>query len=153
MVVYQVKVSLYPDFDHSIPFLDQYFDFIENIVAKYDSLVDYQLSEFILIRNNPWVIDLFTETDYYFQKQKNAVVYDQRNLNIFYPGDILLIPTFNKANELLDFKNNLLLDVNIPEYRLNILSGDYQIHSFSIRVGRNSTKFLQTAGPDGREED
>ena len=35
----------------------KYFQFMDSVVGKYDSIVPYDLSEHLLVRNNPWNID------------------------------------------------------------------------------------------------
>ncbi|NBC64407.1 MAG: hypothetical protein GVY07_01930, partial [Bacteroidetes bacterium] len=49
--------------------IKDYFDEMARIVEKYDSILNHQISEHLMIRNNPWVIDSLAATDYYLLKE------------------------------------------------------------------------------------
>ncbi len=60
--------------------IGQYFDYMDSLVNLYDSLVPYPLSEHLLVRANPWIIDTLANTDYYRMMARDSFVYDQRKL-------------------------------------------------------------------------
>ena len=55
--------------------VEKYFSFLDSIVLQYDSLTPYHLTEHLLIRANPWVIDTLRNTDYYIQKARGFFIY------------------------------------------------------------------------------
>ena len=125
-----------------------YFDFMDTIVAIYDTMVSYPLTEHILVRANPWIIDTLENTDYYRRKERGEFVYDQKKLMVLKKGDTLSIPDSTWANEIIQKQENTIIDVNIPEYKLKIIEDEKVLHTFLVRVGRNETKYLATVGRD-----
>lgn len=123
-----------------------YFQFIDSVVAAYDSLVCYPLTEHLLIHQNPWVIDTLMSFDYYRQKEAGHFIYDQRELVVLHQGDTLWLPDENKAAQITLKLSRTTIDVNIPEYKLRIIVGDSTWYTFPVRVGRNEVKYLKTAG-------
>ena len=45
--------------------IETYFQFIDSIVQKYAALTSYNLTEHLLVRANPWIIENLKNTDYY----------------------------------------------------------------------------------------
>ena len=125
--------------------VDAYFDFIENVVTTYDSLVPYDLTMYLLIHNNNWIIDTFAHTDYYYQKDKGNFIYDQQAEIVLKKGEILLVPNEEKANQIIEKINSFSIDVNIPEFQLRILENDSIVHTFPVRVGQTGERFMSTA--------
>lgn len=123
----------------------QYFHFLDSIVAVYDTLVSYPLSEHLLVRANPWIIDTLANTDYYRQKSRGIFIYDQRDMKVLNKGDTLRIPDDAAAAEIHDRLSKTVIDVNIPEFRLRIIERDTVKYIFPVRVGRNEIKYLKTA--------
>lgn len=132
-------------FEDTIKIKD-YYKVMDSIVKKYNSLPGYQLSEHLIIRNNPWVIDSLTATDYYSLRESGIINLNPRELPIFKPGDHLLIPNSNALDSLNQLFSQTHLDINIPEFKLRILQGDSIIYEFPVRVGRNERKYLAMAG-------
>ena len=64
-----------------------YFSFLDGLVKKYDSLVPYALSEHVLVRANPWIMDTLANTDYYRQMAKGSFVYDQLKMIVLRNND------------------------------------------------------------------
>jgi L,D-transpeptidase ErfK/SrfK len=126
--------------------VENYFQFIDSIVIKYNSLTTYKLTEHLLVRANPWVITKLKNTDYYLMKQKDSFVYNQKKMIVLKKGNELIIPNSKTAKELLTSFKNTLIDVNVPEFKLRIYKNDKELYSFPIRVGRNEKKYLKMAG-------
>lgn len=98
-----------------------YFPFMDSLVIAYDSLVDYQLNEHILVHANPWIIDNLESYDYYARKEKGEFIEDQKETLALNKGDILIIPTNSFAQEIQKMVNRIIIDVNIPEFKLRII--------------------------------
>ncbi len=125
-----------------------YFDFIDGVVAHYDTILDYQISEHLIMRANPDLIDSLINTDYYLLKAKGKFVYDPQSIVILKKGDSLKIPNKREVELLSQKMANTTIDVNIPEYKLQILEGGSPIHESKVRVGRNTKRYLAMAGRD-----
>ncbi len=123
----------------------QYFPYIDSIVAQFDSVADYPLTEHILVRANDWIIDTLASFDYYKMMERGIFVYDQRDLVVLKKGDSINIPNSQEATDIQRRLNNTVIDVNIPEYKLRIIEMDSVKHTFTVRVGRNESKYLKTA--------
>lgn len=123
-----------------------YFEFMDHLVARYDSLTPYPLSEHLIARANPWLIDSLAETDYYRQIARGNFVYDQRKMTVLHPGTTLRLPGPQTAAALLETMKNTWLDINIPAFQLHIRQKDSVLHTFPVRVGKTKRKFLVMAG-------
>lgn len=134
-----------------IPVLDMvsvthYFQYMEALVRQYDTLGDYPLSENLLLRANPWILDTLVNTDYYIQMARGNFVFDQPRMPVLKPGDTILIPGPKTAAVLLDKMSKTWLDLNIPAYTLRVMEGDSVLYSMLVRVGKDQKKYLQMAG-------
>ncbi|MCC6410781.1 MAG: L,D-transpeptidase [Saprospiraceae bacterium] len=123
-----------------------YFTFIDALVAKYDTLAPYKLTEHLLVRANPWLIDSLAATDYYLQMAKGNYVHEQRQTIVLHAGDTLQVPGPLQAARILEAMNNTLIDVNIPAFRLRVLQSDSVLFEVPVRVGKNKTEYLEMAG-------
>jgi L,D-transpeptidase ErfK/SrfK len=123
-----------------------YFPFMDSVVRHYDSLVAYDLTEHLLVRANPWIIDTLSSYDYDLRMPKGQFIADQNEEVMLKNGDTILVPNDTVAAQLQNDFQHTILDVNIPEYKLRIFQGDTVLHTFSVRVGRNEEKFLGMAG-------
>lgn len=123
-----------------------YFRYLNKIVRQYDTLVPYPLSEQLLVRANPWIIDTLESTDYYRMKKRGIKLYAQPDVIVLHRGDTLFFPDSLAGFQLLDRMQNTLIDVNIPEYRLRIREYGDTLYSFPVRVGQNKARFLKTVG-------
>lgn len=119
-----------------------FFEYMDTLVKRYDSLVPYTISEHLIVWANPWIIDTLEGTDYYRMKEKGIFVYDQQALYVLKEGDTIFIPNGEKANRLLEEQKQIVIDLNIPEFTLRILSGNDTLYTFPIRVGQNKSRFL-----------
>ncbi|MGB3777729.1 MAG: L,D-transpeptidase [Tunicatimonas sp.] len=124
----------------------EYFPFIDSVVAAYDTRVPYPLTEHLLVRANPWIIDTLVNTDYYHRRDRGRFVHNQPALPVLRPGDTIRIPTKAEAYAIQRQLNRTVLDVNIPEFVLRIWIGDSVRHAFPVRVGQNKQRYLETAG-------
>ncbi|WP_100609899.1 L,D-transpeptidase [Confluentibacter lentus] len=123
-----------------------YFQYIDSLVIKYDSITPYKLTEHLLVRSNPWIIDTLQNTDYYRMIVKDSFVYDQKKMIVLPKGALIFIPDSMKAEKLLKSFNHTLIDINIPEFKLRIYEDSTQLYEFPVRVGRNEKKYLAMAG-------
>lgn len=123
-----------------------YFKFMDALVQQYDTLAPYDLSEHLLVRANPWIIDTLENTDYYRQMARGNFVFDQRKMAVLHPGDTLRLPGPQTAATLLAGMHNTRLDINIPAFRLNIVANDSILYTLPCRVGKNTDKFLVVVG-------
>ncbi len=126
--------------------MKDYFDFMDAIVCRYDSLLNHSMSEHLIVRNNPWIIDTLAATDYYRLKERGIINLDQQELVIFRPGNYLIIPDSSNVDSLNRLFDQTYLDVNVPEYKLRIVQHDTVAYKFPVRVGRNERKYLAMAG-------
>ena len=130
--------------------LEAYFSWIEGVIEKYDSLLPYALTEQLIVHANPWIIDTFAHSDYYYQMQRGVFVYNQRAHIVLRKGDSLAIPALYTASKLEEKLSQIRLDINLPEYKLRIWQGDSLLHTFPVRIGQNRKKFLSS---ENREVD
>ncbi|WP_296381580.1 L,D-transpeptidase [Winogradskyella sp.] len=126
--------------------IEKYFEYLDSIVFKYDSLTPYKLTEHLLVRSNPWIIDTLQNTDYYRMKTKDSFVYNQKKMIALPRGNLIIIPDSIRANELLNKFQNTTIDINIPEFKLRIHEDSILLYKFPIRVGRNEKKYLEMSG-------
>ena len=141
----EIKPPLYVAIGNEVK-IKNYFDFIDSIVIKYDSLVPYTLSEHLLVHANPWIIDHLVDTDYYTLIEKGEFLFDQKEKVILFSHDALIIPDTNWVKKYQYKQSQTYLDINVPQYRLSIIEGNKTLHSFPVRVGRNKERYLETAG-------
>jgi L,D-transpeptidase ErfK/SrfK len=130
--------------------IENYFQFMDSIVKSYDSITPYKLSEHLLVRANPWIIDTLNNTDYYIMKAKDSFVYNQKKMIALPKGNSIVIPDSILAKKLVSTFQKTTIDINIPEFKLRIFEDAILLHEFSIRVGRNEKKYLEMSG---REQD
>ena len=125
--------------------IETYFQFIDSIVQKYAALTSYNLTEHLLVRANPWIIENLKNTDYYIMKARDSFVYNQKKMIVFRKGDVIVLPDSIKAQDILEAFKKTYIDINIPEYKLRIIEDSTELYKFSIRVGRPEWKYLKMA--------
>jgi L,D-transpeptidase ErfK/SrfK len=125
--------------------IEKYFSFLDSIVLQYDSLTPYHLTEHLLIRANPWVIDTLRNTDYYIQKARGLFIYDQKKIVVLKKGDHLILPDSVLAKKITASFQKTRIDINIPEFKLRIFEDSLALFKFPIRVGRDERKYLGMA--------
>ncbi|WP_190811034.1 L,D-transpeptidase [Flagellimonas sp. S3867] len=135
--VSEVQVPILEDIQ-----IKNYFAYMDSLVVAHDSITPFPLTEHLLVRANPWIIDTLENTDYYRLMAKDSFVYDQKNMIVLPKGASLKIPDSLVANRLLNDFRNTYVDVNIPEYKLRIYQDSTLIYTFPIRVGRNAKRYL-----------
>lgn len=123
-----------------------YFTYLDSLINKYDTLLNYKIDEHMLIQTNEWVITRLQNTDYYRSVAQGEFIYDNRQLPILNPGDTLFIPDSLRALQICDHRDQTIIDVNIPEFKLRIMERGKVQHSMLVRVGRNERKYLALAG-------
>ncbi|MCA0236071.1 MAG: L,D-transpeptidase [Bacteroidetes bacterium] len=126
--------------------IERYFSFMDALVRQYDTLVPYALTEHMLVRANPWIIDSLENTDYYRQIARGNFVADQRKMTILQTGDTLILPGPKAANLLQSSIQATSLDINLPAFRLRIMEKDSVLYDFPVRIGKNQKKYLALAG-------
>ncbi len=126
--------------------VEGYFAFMDSLVNYHAPCKEYQLTEYLLVHANPWIIDTLRSFDYYFRKSRGQFVYSQPEMVVLHRGDSLWLPTDDEAFEITDMLRHTVIDLNIPEYKLRIMTYNLVIHTLPVRVGQNERKFLKTAG-------
>ncbi|TXE16778.1 L,D-transpeptidase [Psychroserpens burtonensis] len=119
---------------------------MDSIVSKYDSLTSYELTEHHLVRANPWIINTLQNTDYYKMMERDSFVYNQKKMIALPKGNLILIPDSIQAKNLLKAFQKIIIDINIPEFKLRISEDTIQLSEFLVRVGRNEKKYLEMSG-------
>ncbi|MFX0558632.1 L,D-transpeptidase [Maribacter sp. CXY002] len=122
--------------------IDAYFNFMDSLVKRYDTVTPYPLSEHVMVRNNPWIIDTLANTDYYRMMAIDSFVYDQGKMIVLPMNSKLKVPDSIVAYTLLEAFDKTEIDINIPEYRLRIYQDSILLYSFPIRVGQNRRRYL-----------
>jgi len=123
-----------------------YFHYMDQLISDYNELTSYELTEYVLLQYNPWIVDRLVNTDYDIQKKDGHTIYDQKELIILDIGDDIHIPNEKAVQNILVNKENTRIDINIPEYKMRIIRNEIILHEIPIRVGRNERKYLETAG-------
>lgn len=141
----QIRGQYTPPFGKDIT-IGKYFCAMDSLVMHYDTLTDHTLTEHLIVQANPWLINSLAATDYYLLKEKGIIVNDQRSMVILRASDSLLIPDADYVAELKAKQDSILIDVNVPEFKLRIFRGSDTLYVFPVRVGQNKKKFLKMAG-------
>ena len=126
--------------------IENYFQFLDSLVIKYDSLTSYKLSEHLLVRANPWIIDTLQNTDYYRRIAKDSFIYNQKKMIVLAKGSTLMIPDVISATKIQNAFNSTVIDVNIPEFKLRIYEAHTKLYEFPVRVGRDEKVYLEMSG-------
>ena len=142
LIIYPKPSHVVTDRDIKV---EGYFQYLDSIVKAYDSVTPYHLTEHLLVRANPWIIDSLQSTDYYKMKLRNVFVYDQKKLVVLSKGSSILIPDSTMAVALNNSFQKTWIDINIPEFKLRIYLDSSILFEFPIRVGRNEKKYLKMA--------
>jgi L,D-transpeptidase ErfK/SrfK len=124
----------------------QWFKYIDSLTASLQKQVSYPVSEHIIVRHNPWIIDRLASFDYYDNMAAGRFIYDQDTLVLLNRGDQILIPDEAAARKLDDLLKNTLIDVNIPEFKLRIYEYGILKYTFTVRVGKNTTEYVGSIG-------
>ena len=122
-----------------------YFEYMNKLLISEGWRVKYPLSEHLIVWANPWIIDTLENTDYYRLKEKGIFSYDQKEIVVLKKGTKLIIPDSLMADSLTKMLNSITIDLNVPEYKLRILSKEKALYTFLVRVGKHSSKYLAMA--------
>ena len=122
--------------------LGSFFDWMDEIVHEYDLSSKDSLTRRHIIFGNPWLINRFRETDYYFQAERGVFRYNQSESVILFPGDHIRIPNDSIRMEIDCLLSSVELDVNIPEFTLRVLENDSIHHQIPVRVGKPGSAYL-----------
>lgn len=123
--------------------IGNYFQFLDSIVKQYDTLTRYKLTEHVLVRANPWIINTLENTDYYRMIARDSFVYDQKGMIVFKVGSNITIPNSSEAQAIYKAFDKTKIDINIPEYKLRIYEDSLMLYEFPVRVGRKEMKYLK----------
>lgn len=123
--------------------IEKYFQYMDSLVNTYNAFVPYKLTEHLLVRANPWIIDTLKNTDYYLMKERDSFVYDQKKMIALPKGASITIPDAVLAKKTLHSFQKTTIDINIPELKLRIYENSKVLYEFPIRVGRNEKKYLE----------
>lgn len=122
-----------------------YFKWMDSVVATHNENRTYSIDEYILVHNNPWIIDTLAHTDYYYLMEKGIFNEDSQALIALNEGQTLAVPDSLQTEKIKDRLANTYMDVNIPEFRLRIIENGKVIYKFPIRVGQNGKRYLAMA--------
>lgn len=122
-----------------------YFEYMNKLLISEAWRVKYPLSEHLIVWANPWIIDTLANTDYYRLQEKGVFSYDQKEIIVLKKGTKLIIPDSMMADSITKLLNSITIDVNVPEYKLRILSNEKVLHTFLVRVGKHTSKYLAMA--------
>ncbi len=114
-----------------------YFEYIDSIISQNYKFSSYKLSEHVLVRHNPWIIDTLSNTYYYKMIEKDSFVYNQKEMIVLKKGSKIAIPDSAQVDTIINSFEKTLIDVNIPEYKLRIYEDSILLHEFEVRVGKN----------------
>jgi len=122
--------------------VNQYFEYMDSLTSDLNKNRNYILDEYILVHNNPWILDTLAHTDYYYLKELGVFSEDPRALTVLPKNSSLIIPDSLQTATLRLRMKSTYLDVNIPEFRLRIMIEEEEKYNFPIRVGKNSKRYL-----------
>lgn len=126
----------------------EYFEYLDQLIQSQDTSSEFILTEHLLVRHNPWLIERLANTDYYRQMAAGQFIHDQKQMVVLKAGDTLRLPTAEQAWALLEQMRATRLDINIPEYKMRILQNQDTLFGFMVRVGQRTEKYLETAGKE-----
>jgi L,D-transpeptidase ErfK/SrfK len=126
--------------------VENYFQFIDSLVKKFDSLTTYKLTEHLLVNANSWIIDTLQNTDYYRRIDRDSFVYNQKKMIVLPEGNSIVIPDSIHAKKLLSVFEKTRIDINIPEFKLRIYEDSIERYDCLVRVGRDEQKYLKMSG-------
>lgn len=130
---------------HDVP-IRTYFEYMDSLAAHLDSTLNYPVDEYLIALANPWLIDTLAHTDYYYLMSKGIFNEDSQKLPALRKGEKLLIPDSLQADSLKKMLESIVIDINIPEFKLRIIENSRVLYTFPVRVGRVQQKYLAMAG-------
>ena len=122
-----------------------YFEAMDSICARVDSVYNVSINEYELVHTNPWIIDTLRAQDYYIAKSRGVIIDNQKEQVALHAGVALRIPTQAATDSIRQMLRTIIINVNIPEYTLRIMMADTVLHECAVRVGKNERKYLALA--------
>ncbi len=122
-----------------------YFKWMDSIVEQHNATKNYSIDEYIIVHNNPWIIDTLAHTDYYYLMDKGIFNEDSQSLFAIKKDQILEIPDSIQTQKIREKLSNTHLELNIPEFRIRIIENEKEIYKFPVRVGKAGEKYLAMA--------
>lgn len=120
-----------------------YFDFMDSLVATYNRVNPYRLTEHIIVNSNSWIKDSLANTDYYSMMQRDSFVYDQQKMIVLRPKDSLYIPDSLASRSISEHFDKVRIDINLPEFKLRVYNDSLLVSTYPIRIGQNTSKYLK----------
>lgn len=130
--------------DENVP-IRSYFKWMDSIVEQHNTTKNYSIDEYIIVHNNPWIIDTLANTDYYYLRDKGIFNEDSQALFALKKNQVLEIPDSLQTQKLREQLSNTHLEINIPEYRIRIIQNEKEIYKFPVRVGKTGKKYMAMA--------
>lgn len=125
--------------------IGEYFNVMDALVEMGNKIQTTQLDEYILVHANHWIIDSLAATDYYRMKEKGMVILDNRRQILLHLGNTIVLPDSVEIAKIRNKLDSILIDINLPEYKLRIIKGNEILNTFPIRIGQNKERYLATA--------
>ncbi len=122
-----------------------YFKWMDSVVAAHNTNHTYQIDEYILVHNNPWIIDTLAHTDYYYLMEKGIFNEDSQALLALRKGQLINVPDSLQTANIRERFAKTYLDINIPEFKLRIIENGKPVYKFPVRVGQNGKRYLAMA--------
>ncbi len=122
-----------------------YFKWMDSIVSEHNQTHNYLIDEYLIVHNNPWIIDTLANTDYYYLMDKGIFNEDSQSLIALKEDQVLVIPDSLTTLELQAKLNKTSLELNIPEFRLRIIQDGKELYKFPVRVGKAGKKYMEMA--------
>lgn len=123
-----------------------YFKWMDSIVAVHNASHHYVIDEYDIVHFNPWIIDTLANTDYYYLMEEGIFNEDSQALIALKEGQMIFIPDSLQTQEIKTQLSKTHLEMNIPEFSLQIIQDEKELYSFPVRVGKNNTRYLAMAG-------
>lgn len=138
------KKSIELRINEDVP-INSYFKWMDSIVAVHNQTHNYDIDEYLIVHNNPWIIDTLAHTDYYYLMDRGIFNEDSQSLIALKKDQVLVIPDSLQTQELKAQLDATSLELNIPEFRLRIIQNENELYKFPVRVGKVGKKYLEMA--------
>ena len=130
--------------DRDVP-IRSYFKWMDSIVSLHNDTHHYTIDEYEIVHFNPWIIDTLANTDYYYLMDKGIFNEDSQSLIALKKGQVLRIPDSLQTQVLKAQLSKTHLEMNIPEFKLQIIQDGRELYNFPVRVGRNDKVYMAMA--------
>lgn len=122
-----------------------YFSWMDSIVTVHNQMHNYLIDEYIIVHNNPWIIDTLANTDYYYLMDQGIFNEDSQSLIALKKDQVLVIPDSLQTQVLKAQLDATILELNIPEFRLRIVQNEKELYKFPVRVGKVGKRYMDMA--------